>query len=75
MCDSLAGEVDLRIVDVRTEPGGVTRDGVMAVPTLVRRTPGPLRRISGDFSNLAWLRGELGLDPGAADLLEPAARD
>jgi KaiB domain len=30
------------------------------VPTLVRRFPGPLRRIVGDLSSAAWIRHSLG---------------
>ena len=65
MCDEeLGGHVDLEVIDVRQQPGRAARDQVVAVPTLIRRIPGPPRRIVGDLSGSSWMR--LGLDTGAA---------
>ena len=64
ICDEeLGGRVDLEIIDVQQQPALVLRDQIVAVPTLVKRLPGPLRRIiGGDLSDSARLR--LGLDLG-----------
>jgi circadian clock protein KaiB len=64
ICDEeLGGQVDLEIIDVQQQPALVLRDQIVAVPTLVKRLPGPLRRIiGGDLSDSARLR--LGLDLG-----------
>ena len=63
-CDEeLGGRVDLEIIDVQQQPALVLRDQIVAVPTLIKRRPGPLRRIiGGDLSDSARLR--LGLDLG-----------
>ncbi len=64
ICDEeLGGQVDLEIIDVQQQPALVLRDQIVAVPTLIKRVPGPLRRIvGGDLSDSARLR--LGLDLG-----------
>ena len=69
ICDEeLSGRVDLEIVDVQQRPALVLRDQIVAVPTLVKRLPGPLRRIVGDLSDAARLRIGLDLGPvGASD--------
>jgi len=61
--DELGGEVDLEVIDVREQPALVLRDQVVAAPTLVRRLPGPLRRLVGDLSDPARLRAGLDLGP------------
>ena len=65
VCDEdLGGQVDLEIIDVQQQPALVVRDQIVAVPTLVKRLPGPVRRIvGGDLSDSGRLR--LGLDLGA----------
>ena len=66
ICDEeLSGHVDLEIVDVNQQPALVVRDHIVAAPTLVKRLPGPPRRIVGDLSDSARLRFGLGLGPGA----------
>ena len=61
LCDEeLDGHVDLEVIDVEQHPALVVSDQVIAVPTLIKRLPGPPRRIVGDLSDSARLR--LGLD-------------
>jgi circadian clock protein KaiB len=61
LCDErLGGRVDLEVIDVQRQPALVVRDQIVAAPTLVKRLPGPLRRIVGDIADPARLR--LGLD-------------
>ena len=54
--------VDLEVIDLRQQSALAARDHVVAVPTLIRRFPGPLRRIVGDLTDAAW--ASLGLDVG-----------
>ncbi len=61
--DELGGDVDLEVIDVRQQPALVVRDQIIAAPTLVKRLPGPLRRIVGDLSDTARLRVGLALGP------------
>ena len=64
LCDEeLAGRVDLRIVDLAREPGRVTEDQIMAVPTLVKHEPAPLRRLVGNLSDVERVRTGLDLGP------------
>jgi len=69
ICDrELNGQVDLEIIDVRQQPALVVRDQVLAAPTLVKRLPGPLRRIVGDLSDPGRLLTGLDLpDPQGPD--------
>ena len=63
ICDEeLGGRVDLEVIDVRQEPALVLRDQIIGTPTLVKRLPGPLRRIVGGLSDADRVR--LGLDLG-----------
>ncbi|MGD0239193.1 MAG: circadian clock KaiB family protein [Streptosporangiaceae bacterium] len=68
VCDEALGghgiHVDLEVIDVRQQSALAARDQVVAVPTLIRRVPGPPRRIVGDLSDSFWER--LGLGFGAA---------
>jgi circadian clock protein KaiB len=67
VCDEkLGGHVDLEVIDVRQQPALVARDQIVAVPTLVRRLPVPVRRIVGDLSDSAWM--SLGLDLGSVEV-------
>jgi circadian clock protein KaiB len=65
VCDEeLEGRADLEVIDVRQQSALAARDRVVAVPTLIKRFPGPPRRIVGDLSDSSWTR--LGLDIGSA---------
>jgi circadian clock protein KaiB len=61
LCDErLAGRYEIEIIDLVEHPSLARRDEILAIPTLVRRLPPPLRKIIGDLSNtervLAGLR-------------------
>jgi len=56
----LAGRYDVEVIDLVANPQLAARDQILAVPTLVRRLPEPLKRIIGDLSKLD--RVLLGLD-------------
>ncbi|MGZ4506802.1 MAG: circadian clock KaiB family protein [Blastococcus sp.] len=64
ICDEeLAGRVELRVVDVAAEPALVVKDQIMAIPTLVKHLPAPLRRLVGNLSDAERVRSGLDLDP------------
>lgn len=64
ICDEeLAGRVDLQIVDVSREPARVVGDQIMAVPTLVKHLPAPLRRLVGNLADAERVRAGLDLAP------------
>ncbi len=66
--DRLPNRYDLVVVDVYQQPAQARIDQVIAVPTLLKKRPGPVRRLVGDLSDRAQvLRGlDLALQPGAA---------
>jgi circadian clock protein KaiB len=57
----LPGNFELEIIDVYQQPSRITRDQVVAIPTLVREKPGPVRYIVGDMSDPYRLLKGLGL--------------
>lgn len=48
----LTGQYRIEIVDLMANPDQARRDQILAIPTLVRRLPEPIKRIIGDLSNV-----------------------
>jgi circadian clock protein KaiB len=61
----LAGRYRVTIIDLLTNPQLAAGDQILAVPTLVRKLPTPLKRLIGDLSN--EYRVLVGLDLRPAD--------
>jgi circadian clock protein KaiB len=52
LCDEyLRGRCEIEIVDLIEHPSLARRDQILAIPTLVRRQPVPMRKIVGDLSD------------------------
>ena len=52
LCEgNLAGRYEIEVIDLVAHPSLARGDDVLAVPTLVRRHPLPLRKVIGDLSN------------------------
>jgi circadian clock protein KaiB len=52
LCEEhLAGQYRIEIVDLLERPDQAQHDQILAIPTLVRRVPEPIKRIIGDLSN------------------------
>ena len=67
ICDEeLSGRVDLRVVDLAQEPARVMEDQILAVPTLVKHQPSPLRRMVGNLADADRVRAGLDLGPAPA---------
>ncbi|MBO1076647.1 circadian clock KaiB family protein [Roseomonas marmotae] len=47
----LAGRYEIEVIDLMKNPRLAAGDQILAIPTLVRRLPSPLKRIIGDLSN------------------------
>lgn len=47
----LAGRYEIEVIDLMQNPRLAAGDQILAIPTLVRRLPSPLKRIIGDLSN------------------------
>ncbi len=63
LCEEhLAGRYSIDIVDLMRDPALAQRDQIIAIPTLIRQLPEPIKRIIGDLSNAQ--RVLVGLDIG-----------
>jgi circadian clock protein KaiB len=52
MCEEhLAGRYEIEVIDLLVNPKLAAGDQILAVPTLVRKFPEPIRKIIGDLSN------------------------
>ena len=52
LCDEhLAGHYRIEVIDLVKNPQLARGDQILAIPTLVRRLPQPVRKIIGDLSN------------------------
>ena len=49
--EHLAGTYELAIIDIYQQPRLAREDQILAVPTLIRRVPLPVRRFIGDLSD------------------------
>jgi len=49
--EHLAGEYTIEVVDLLENPQLAQGDQIVAIPTLVRKLPEPMRKIIGDLSN------------------------
>lgn len=71
ICDEeLAGQVDLTVLNAADHPALVKRDHILALPTLVKHSPEPLRHLVGNLTDVARVR--VGLD---LDLATPTVSD
>lgn len=61
--EHLAGRYDIEIVDLLERPQLAKGDQILAVPTLVRKLPEPVRKIIGDLSNIERVLVGLDLRP------------
>jgi circadian clock protein KaiB len=52
LCEThLAGRCTIEVIDLLVTPQLAAGDQIVALPTLVRRLPEPLKRVIGDLSN------------------------
>jgi circadian clock protein KaiB len=52
ICEShLGGKYEIELIDLLRQPQLAEGDQIIAVPTLVRRLPHPVKKIIGDLSN------------------------
>lgn len=49
--EHLAGRYEIEVIDLLVNPKLAAGDQILAIPTLVRKLPEPLKRIIGDLSN------------------------
>ena len=49
--EHLAGQYHIEVIDLLKKPQLASGDQIVAIPTLVRKLPEPIRKIIGDLSN------------------------
>lgn len=58
ICENhLKGKYSIEIIDLLENPNLAKGDQILAIPTLVKQLPPPLKKIIGDFSNTQILIG------------------
>jgi circadian clock protein KaiB len=67
LCEEhLPGRYEIEVIDLVDDPALARSDDIVAIPTLVRRLPLPLRKIIGDLSNTERVLVGLRLYPESA---------
>ncbi len=61
--EHLKGEYQIEVVDLNKNPQLARGDQIIAIPTLVRKLPQPVRKIIGDLSNTERVLVGLDLRP------------
>jgi circadian clock protein KaiB len=52
LCEThLAGRYEIEVIDLLKNPKLAAGDQILAIPTLVRKLPAPVKKIIGDLSN------------------------
>ena len=59
--EHLDGKFELEIIDAHQQPLLVTAEDVTAIPMLIKKSPGPRRRLVGDMSNTEKVLKGLGI--------------
>jgi len=71
----LAGQYHIEVIDLTQNPHLAQSDQILAVPTLVKKSPVPIRKIIGTLSDRERVLGALGLPPQDADQFAPRKAD
>jgi circadian clock protein KaiB len=68
LCEEhLAGRYDIEVVDLMKHPQLAAGDQILAIPTLVRKLPQPLRKIVGDLRDTERALVGLQIRPAAGE--------
>jgi circadian clock protein KaiB len=70
----LAGRYEIEVVDLMKDLTLAQRHHIVAIPTLVRQLPAPLKRIIGDLSDLDRVLVGLDIQPPEGAPQEAASR-
>jgi len=74
LCEShLEGNYHIEVVDLKRRPELAKADQILALPTLIRKIPEPMKRVIGDLSNAE--RALIGLDLPRAKQLGQSQAD
>ncbi len=68
ICEThLKGKYRIEVVDLMENPRLAAGDQIIAIPTLVRKLPEPIKKIIGDLSNTERVLIGLDLRPGSGE--------
>lgn len=59
--DHFSGRCDVEIIDIYQQPQLAVEAQIVAVPTLIKSAPGPLRRLIGSLAETSRVLKNLGL--------------
>ncbi|MBF0480767.1 MAG: circadian clock KaiB family protein [Desulfovibrionaceae bacterium] len=62
-CENTGAAYELVIVDILERPEAAEQAKILAIPTLVKESPLPIRKVIGDLSNHEVLINELDIKP------------
>ena len=69
ICETyLAGQYRIEVIDLTKTPQLAAGDQILAIPTLVRRLPEPIKKIIGDLSNEERVLVGLDILPSGPDV-------
>jgi circadian clock protein KaiB len=63
--EHLAGQYTIEVIDLLQHPQLAEGDQILAIPTVVKKVPEPIRKIIGDLSNKEKVLVGLDIRPGA----------
>ena len=64
----LPSNSQVEVIDLMDEPERAEQDQILAIPTLVRKSPEPIRRVIGDLSDIARVLTSIGFVVEQADI-------
>jgi len=69
ICDEhLSGRYDLQVIDIFQSPDQIAQDDIVAAPTLIKKSPLPVRRFVGDLSDINKVITGLAIRSGGLNL-------
>jgi circadian clock protein KaiB len=72
LCEAhLAGKYRIEVIDLLENPQRARNDQIVAIPTLIRNLPTPIRKVVGDLSNTERTLVGLQLRPAAPKDAQP----
>ncbi len=67
LCEEhLNGEAECMVIDVLDRPEVAEAQRILTTPTLIKESPAPARRVTGDLSNSAQVLSWLAVEPTAS---------
>jgi len=61
--EQLEGRCELKVIDIYQQPEQAKQADIVAVPTLIKRLPEPIRVVIGDLTDLERVLVALGIEP------------